>query len=112
MGCKRRLIQPQRLTPFTDQLPKIFVHRISVRITYVPIHSRTQIMRTALEERGHPDRRLRQPTASLGATRAAEQPDLDVMTQGNRIGARTLDLNCPWDFVRAQLEDVAGWLND
>lgn len=45
-------------------------------------------------------------------TDAVEQPDLDVVIQGNRIGARTLDLNRPWEYVRAQLEDVVGWLED
>ncbi|PVE19072.1 5-methylcytosine-specific restriction endonuclease system specificity protein McrC [Arthrobacter sp. Bz4] len=44
-------------------------------------------------------------------TGAVEQPDLDVVIQGNRIGARTLDLNSPWNDVRAQLEEVAGWLD-
>lgn len=38
------------------------------------------------------------------------QPDLDVVVQGNRIGARTLDLNRPWDHLRAQLENIVGWL--
>ena len=39
-------------------------------------------------------------------TDAAEQPDLDVAIQGNRIGARTLDLNQPWPRLSAQLEDI------
>jgi 5-methylcytosine-specific restriction enzyme subunit McrC len=43
-------------------------------------------------------------------TDAAEQPDLDVVVQGNRIGARTLDLNLPWDELAMQLENVRGWL--
>lgn len=43
-------------------------------------------------------------------TDAAEQPDLDVLIQGNRIGARTLDLNRPWEYVSSQLEDIVGWL--
>jgi 5-methylcytosine-specific restriction enzyme subunit McrC len=42
-------------------------------------------------------------------TDAAEHPSLDVVVQGNRIGARTLDLNQPWEHLRAQLEDIAGW---
>lgn len=45
-------------------------------------------------------------------TDVLEQPDLDVVIQGNRIGARTLDLNRPWDQVRAQLEDLVGWLQN
>ncbi|WP_164201765.1 5-methylcytosine-specific restriction endonuclease system specificity protein McrC [[Micrococcus luteus] ATCC 49442] len=45
-------------------------------------------------------------------TDALEQPDLDVVIQGNRIGARTLDLNRPWTYVSAQLEGIAGWLED
>jgi 5-methylcytosine-specific restriction enzyme subunit McrC len=43
-------------------------------------------------------------------TDAPDQPDLDVMVQGNRIGARTLDLNQPWDGLAAQLEYVVAWL--
>ncbi|MDR7161394.1 5-methylcytosine-specific restriction endonuclease system specificity protein McrC [Arthrobacter sp. BE255] len=45
-------------------------------------------------------------------TDAVEQPDLDVVVQGNRIGARTLDLNRPWEYVSAQLEEIVGWLED
>lgn len=44
-------------------------------------------------------------------TDAADQPDLDVVVQRNRIGARTLDLNQPWENLRAQLEDVVTWLD-
>lgn len=43
-------------------------------------------------------------------TDAAEQPDLDVVVQGNRLGARTLDLNQPWEYVSAQLEGLVGWV--
>lgn len=43
-------------------------------------------------------------------TDAPEQPDLDVVVQGNRMGARTLDLNRDWGHISAQLEDVVGWL--
>lgn len=43
-------------------------------------------------------------------TTADLQPDLDVVIQGNRIGARTLDLNLAWEQLRAQLEDVVTWL--
>ncbi|MFE5775307.1 5-methylcytosine-specific restriction endonuclease system specificity protein McrC [Brachybacterium sp. NPDC056505] len=43
-------------------------------------------------------------------TDASTQPDLDVMVQCNRIGARTLDLDTPWDDVRAELEAILGWL--
>lgn len=42
-------------------------------------------------------------------TDAVEQPDVNVIVQGNRIGARTLDLNQPWEHLRAQLEDVVEW---
>lgn len=45
-------------------------------------------------------------------TEAPEQPDLDVVIQGNRVGARTLDLNRPWEHIRAQLEDIITWLGD
>ncbi|MDJ0356063.1 5-methylcytosine-specific restriction endonuclease system specificity protein McrC [Paenarthrobacter sp. PH39-S1] len=45
-------------------------------------------------------------------TDAVEQPDLDVVIQGNRIGARTIDLNRPWEYVSSQLEDIVGWLED
>lgn len=44
-------------------------------------------------------------------TEAPEQPSLDVVIQGNRIGARTLDLNQPWEQLRAQLDDVVKWLD-
>ncbi|MCE0488268.1 5-methylcytosine-specific restriction endonuclease system specificity protein McrC [Ornithinimicrobium sediminis] len=45
-------------------------------------------------------------------TNAPDQPDLDVVIQGNRIGARTLDLGRPWDQLRAQLEEIVTWLED
>lgn len=46
-------------------------------------------------------------------TEADEQPDLDVVVQGNRIAARTLDLNRPWEHLRAQLEDLLRrWLEN
>lgn len=41
-------------------------------------------------------------------TDAAEQPDLDVVVQSNRIGARTLDLNQPWEHLSAHLEGIVG----
>lgn len=44
-------------------------------------------------------------------TDAPKQPDLDVMIQGTRIGARTLDLNRPWEQIRAQLEEIINWLD-
>lgn len=44
-------------------------------------------------------------------TEAPTQPDLDVVIQGNRIGARTLDLNQPWDRLRARLDDIVTWLD-
>ncbi|QDC12702.1 5-methylcytosine-specific restriction endonuclease system specificity protein McrC [Rhodococcus ruber] len=43
-------------------------------------------------------------------TEAPAQPGLDVVVQGNRIGARTLDLNRPWNELSTQLEDVVTWL--
>ncbi|PVW06873.1 5-methylcytosine-specific restriction endonuclease system specificity protein McrC [Microbacterium sp. Gd 4-13] len=43
-------------------------------------------------------------------TDAVQQPDLDVIVQGNRIGARTLDLNQPWQALRARLEVVVAEL--
>lgn len=42
-------------------------------------------------------------------TNADEQPDLDVVVQGNRIAARTVDLNEPWEHLRDQLEGIVGW---
>lgn len=39
------------------------------------------------------------------------QPDVDVVIQGNRIGARTLDLNLPWELLRSQLEELVLWLD-
>jgi 5-methylcytosine-specific restriction enzyme subunit McrC len=43
-------------------------------------------------------------------TDAEAQPDLDVVIQGNRIGAQTLDLNQPWETIAARLEKVLAWL--
>lgn len=45
-------------------------------------------------------------------TGAPTQPDLDVVVQGNRIGARTLDLNRPWHDLTAQLEYIVQWLEN
>ena len=42
---------------------------------------------------------------------AGLDPDFDVTIQGNRISARTLDLNLPWDLLRAQLEQITTWLD-
>ncbi|SIT72429.1 5-methylcytosine-specific restriction endonuclease system specificity protein McrC [Microbacterium sp. RU33B] len=42
-------------------------------------------------------------------TDAVEQPDLDIVLQGNRIIARTLNLNQPWKLLRTQLEYIAAW---
>lgn len=39
------------------------------------------------------------------------QADLDVVIQGNRIGAQVLDLNQPWDSLAARLEEVLVWLD-
>jgi 5-methylcytosine-specific restriction enzyme subunit McrC len=45
------------------------------------------------------------------STDAGLQPDLDVTIQGNRIAARTLDLNLQWEQLRAQLEEITTWLD-
>lgn len=45
-------------------------------------------------------------------TDTPEQPDLDIVIQGNRIGARTLDLNRPWEHLKGQLEDIVEWLQN
>ena len=45
-------------------------------------------------------------------TDAPDQPGLDVVVQGNRIGARSLDLNREWLSIRAQLEGITAWLGD
>lgn len=45
-------------------------------------------------------------------TEATDQPNLDVIIQGNRIGARTLDLNRPWDELSAQLQAITTWHYD
>ncbi len=37
-------------------------------------------------------------------TDAPNQPDLDINVQGNRIAAKTLDLNTPWSQIQDQLE--------
>lgn len=39
-------------------------------------------------------------------TEAPVQPDLDIVIQGNRIRARTLDLNVPWQEIRTELESL------
>lgn len=39
-----------------------------------------------------------------------KQPDVDVVIQGNRIGAQTLDLNLPWEELRTKLESLLSWL--
>lgn len=44
-------------------------------------------------------------------TDESTQPDLDVFIQGSRIGARTIDLNEPWDRLRVRLDDVVTWLD-
>ena len=43
-------------------------------------------------------------------TNADAQPNLDMTVQGNRIGARTLDLNRPWGTIANQLERLPEWL--
>lgn len=45
-------------------------------------------------------------------TNADDQPNVDVVIQGNRIAAQTLDLNQPWEHLRMQLEAFVGsWLS-
>lgn len=44
-------------------------------------------------------------------TNAPSQPDLDMRIQGNRIGARTLNLNLPWNQLRTQLDSITEWLD-
>src|SRR5699024_645408 len=39
-----------------------------------------------------------------------EQPDIDIVIHGNRIGVQTLDLNLPWEVLRSRLEDLISWL--
>lgn len=45
-------------------------------------------------------------------TNAPEQPDADLIIQGNRIGAKTLDLNQEWPRLRADLDGLLSWLGD
>lgn len=44
-------------------------------------------------------------------TDAPAQPDLDMTLQGNRIGARTIDLSLPWTQLRTQLDSITKWLD-
>jgi 5-methylcytosine-specific restriction enzyme subunit McrC len=39
-----------------------------------------------------------------------EQPDVDIVIHGNRIGVQTLDLHLPWEDLRNRLESLLGWL--
>jgi 5-methylcytosine-specific restriction enzyme subunit McrC len=39
-----------------------------------------------------------------------EQPDIDIVIHGNRIGVQTLDLNLPWEVLRSRLEGLLSWL--
>ncbi|WP_181272109.1 5-methylcytosine-specific restriction endonuclease system specificity protein McrC [Brevibacterium sediminis] len=39
-----------------------------------------------------------------------EQPDVDIVIHGNRIGVQTLDLNLPWEELRDRLETLRNWL--
>lgn len=39
-----------------------------------------------------------------------EQPDVDIIIHGNRIGVQTLDLNLPWEDLRDRLETLLTWL--
>lgn len=43
-------------------------------------------------------------------TDAETQPNLDVVVQGNRIGARTLDLTLSWDELQCDLEAILALL--
>lgn len=44
-------------------------------------------------------------------TDSESHPNLDVTIQGNRIGARTLDLNRPWTELQQQLDNAVSWLD-
>lgn len=39
-----------------------------------------------------------------------DQPDVDIVIQGNRVGVQTLDLNLPWEELRDRLENLLSWL--
>lgn len=39
-----------------------------------------------------------------------EQPNVDIVIHGNRIGVQTLDLNLPWEELRTRLEHLLRWL--
>lgn len=45
-------------------------------------------------------------------TEAPKQPDLEVIIQGSRIRAQTLDLNQPWEHLANQLEEIVRWFKD
>ncbi|MDR2638253.1 MAG: 5-methylcytosine-specific restriction endonuclease system specificity protein McrC [Helicobacteraceae bacterium] len=38
-------------------------------------------------------------------------PDADMTIGGNRISLKTLDLNCDWKAITAQLDNLCGWLS-
>ncbi len=44
------------------------------------------------------------------ATRAPGQPSLDIVVQGNRIGAQALDLSRPWAEINNALEGIIDWI--
>lgn len=46
------------------------------------------------------------------STTSSSKPNLDVILQGNRIGAHTLDLNQPWTKLATQLDDMVRWLDN
>jgi len=43
-------------------------------------------------------------------TTEPDHPDLDLVVQGNRIGAKTLDLGLPWEMLRQELDGITDWL--
>lgn len=43
-------------------------------------------------------------------TNSDTQPALDMVVQGNRIGAQALNLNTPWPELRSHLDSLTEWL--
>ncbi len=49
----------------------------------------------------------------LYANTDGENPDVDYRLSGNKISVKTLDLNCPFQKIQAQLEEVIStWLSE
>ena len=45
-------------------------------------------------------------------TDEAISPNEDIIIGGNKISLKTLDLNCDWNIITAQLESLCEWLDD